>query len=459
MSPRLAVLGLLAVLAWPGVANAAGDAALELPYWSVTPFAGLLLAIAFFPLLAEHFWHSNLNKAIVVAVFAVPMAAYLSYVQFAKGQPALLALAHEIEQYVSFIILLGSLYVVAGGILLTGDLTARPLTNVALLTVGVVLANFIGTTGASVLLIRALLRVNQQRRHKVHLPIFFIFTVSNLGGLLTPLGDPPLFLGFLNDVPFFWTLSLWQPWLVANGIVLAMFLVWDVLVFRREGVPEVDPDKSLAQPLRLRGLVNLPLLAGILAAVLLQGHLSHPWGEMVAGALMLGLGGLSLWLTPVELRQANAFTWEPMTEVAILFAGIFITMVPALAILQLHGKELGVSEPWEYFWLTGGLSSMLDNAPTYLTFATMAAGSSDFSVLVRDEVTGMNGPLVLSAISCGAVFMGALTYVGNGPNFMVKAIAKEAGYPMPSFFGYVSFSYTLLLPVFALITLLFFWPR
>lgn len=456
---RLAFVSVSATLVLPTVALAAGEQALNLPYWSVTPFVLLLLSIAIFPLAASHFWHSNRNKAIVAAVFAIPAALYLIYVQLATGQPAFEALVHEIEQYIAFIILLGSLYTVSGGIVFSGDLEAKPLTNTLILTIGSVLANLVGTTGASVLLIRPYLRVNKQRRHVAHLPIFFIFTVSNLGGLLTPLGDPPLFLGFLNKVPFAWTLTLWREWLVSNGIVLLVFFIWDSLAVRKELPGALAVSREEKQPLRIQGFVNFPLLAGIIVAVLLQGFLPGDWGRFGGPALMLLMGVLSLALTPKGLRQANSFTWEPISEVAILFAGIFVTMVPALAILGAHGKDFGITEPWEFFWLTGLLSAHLDNAPTYLTFVTMAAGSSDFSLLVNnDPALGLNGPLILEAISCGAVMMGALTYIGNGPNFMVKAIAEEAGYKMPSFFGYLGYSYVILIPVFILITFLFFNP-
>jgi Na+/H+ antiporter NhaD/arsenite permease-like protein len=458
MFVRRALLGLTAILTLPAVAHAAGDAPLDLPVWSIAPFVGLLLAIAVLPLVAGHWWHRNRNKAIVATVFGIPVAVYLVCFQLATGQPAVRALAHEVAQYVSFIILLGSLYIVSGGIVLSGDIQARPVTNTAFLAFGAVLASLIGTTGSSVLLIRPLLRINQERQHTAHLPIFFIFTVSNLGGLLTPLGDPPLFLGFLHGVPFVWTLALWPHWLVANGIVLAVFLIWDMIAYRRESPEAIARDIREVEPLRLQGLINLLLLAGIIGAVVLQGALSAPWGDLAGGIPMVVMAILSLVLTPGKLRQANAFTWEPIGEVAILFAGIFVTMVPALQLLTTRGQQLGVTEPWEFFWLTGVLSAFLDNAPTYLTFATMAAGSTDFLLLVKDQAPVRNGPLVLKAISCGAVFLGAMTYIGNGPNFMVKAIAEEAGFRMPSFFGFLAYSALILLPVFGLVTLLFFKP-
>jgi Na+/H+ antiporter NhaD/arsenite permease-like protein len=469
----------LFVLALPNFAVAAHGEGLQPPAWAGVPFALLLLAIALLPLFAEHFWHRNRNKAIVAALLSLPVIAYL---YFAAEPPETVAAApwleqlpqregmrmllHSLAEDASFIALLGSLYTVAGGICLTGDIRATPGRNTALLAIGAVLANAIGTTGASMLLIRPMLHINHQRHHTRHLPVFFIFVVSNLGGLLTPLGDPPLFLGFLNGVNFLWTLSLWPQWLVANGCVLLIFLIWDLLAYRREAPADVKRDATEIQPLRVRGLINLVFLAGIVIAAVLQSehaslmvkaalagiydgpppHLSPMASVAVMAAMALG----SLLATPRGVRQANGFAWGALLEVAILFAGIFVTMVPALAFLVHHRNELGVTEPWQYFWLTGTLSSFLDNAPTYLTFATLAAGGVDLGALAQAQ------PQILQAISCGAVFMGANTYIGNGPNFMVKAIADAAGYKTPSFFGYMTYAAFILLPVFALVTWLFF---
>ena len=430
-------------------------APLDLPAWSVAPFVALLLCIALLPLLAPHWWHSNRNKARVAAAAGVPIAVYLAAVHLVTGQKALLPLAHEVGKYASFIILLGSLYAVSGGIVLSGDLRPTPLTNAAFLAAGAVLASVIGTTGASVVLIRPVLRINRFRQHTRHIPVFFIFAVSNLGGLLTPLGDPPLFLGFLNGVPFTWTLGLWREWLLANGIVLAVFLAWDAVACRREvEAPGWKPATTVAaQPLRLQGWLNVLLLAGIVGGVLLQGTAEGAAAEVGGAAVMVVLGLLSLALTPQHLRQANAFHWGPILEVAVLFAGIFVSMVPALELLRAHGHQLGVTHPWQYFWLTGSLSAFLDNAPTYLAFATLAAGDHhNVGWLAQHQ------PDLLAAISCGAVFMGALTYIGNGPNFMVKALADDAGYRTPSFLGYLVYSCAVLLPVFGLITFLFFRP-
>jgi len=291
-------------------------------------------------------------------------------------------------------------------------------------------------------LIRPFLRTNSQRRHAAHLPVFFIFAVSNIGGCLTPLGDPPLFLGFLRGVPFFWTLSLWPQWLLTVGILLGIVYCWDSYWWGREQAKDIRKDAGHIKPLRLRGRRNLLYLAGIVWAVFLP----EPFRELMMVA-MAAFGYLS---TPSDYRTRNAFTFLPIAEVAILFAGIFITMVPALVLLQTHGHEFGVTEPWQFFWLTGALSSFLDNAPTYLTFVSLGQG------------LGLGGPYLgvperlLQAISLGAVFMGANTYIGNGPNFMVKAIAEEMKVKMPSFFGYMAYSAGILLPLFFVVTLVFF---
>lgn len=456
-----------AILLVPGMACGADNehATLHLPLWAVTPFALLLLAIALLPVLAGHFWHSNLRKGLVAAVLSAPVVGYLGWL----GQPGWVALEEALLEYLDFIFLLWALYTVAGGIVLGGNFKPTPLVNAAFLATGSILANFIGTTGASMVLIRPVLRINLQRQHVYHIPIFFIFLVGNLGGLLTPLGDPPLFLGFLRGVDFFWTVSLWPHWLLANGLVLGLFLLWDTIAYWREPPNYHEAPPAGPAPFQLQGLVNLLFLGGILASVLLR-------SEAVSGALsawlrqffpcpdlllvrpfsslaMVAMGLLSLLATPGGLRQANAFTWEAIVEVAVLFAGIFITMVPALDYLKENGRQLGLVHPWQFFWLTGSLSSVLDNAPTYLTFATIAAAPSPH---ISDLVA--SNPLLLQAVSCGAVFMGAMTYIGNGPNFMVKAIAEGNGFKTPSFFGYLLYSCFILLPIFLLITFWFFPP-
>jgi len=434
-----------AILVLPQIASAAGPP-LDPPAWAAGPFALLLAAVALLPLVAGRWWHRNRNKGVVAGAVAGAVALFL------LTQPGgTAALLHGLEEYASFIVLLTALYVIAGGIVLAGDLPARPRTNTLFLAGGAVLANVIGTTGASMVLIHPVLRTNSARENTRHVPVFFIFVVSNCGGLLTPLGDPPLFLGFLRGVDFFWTARLWPQWLLVNGLVLAVFYVWDRRAYAREREEDRKREADRVHPLRLRGLgLNGPLMAGAVLAVL--GKKVVPWFP-ASELLLAGLAAASWRATPKSLRHANSFSWEPIVEVAVLFLGIFVAMVPALALLGRHGDRLGVTEPWQYFWLTGLLSSGLDNAPTYVTTAELGA------VVARADGLGglaATAPAVLAAVSCGAVFMGANSYIGNGPNFMVKAIAEKAGYRMPSFFGYVVYAAAVLGPVFVLVTVLFF---
>jgi Na+/H+ antiporter NhaD/arsenite permease-like protein len=402
----------------------------------VFPFAALLLCIAVVPLAAPGFWASNLRKLMVSAALGAPVLwLYLVHDPGAIADPAL--------GYVSFMVLLGSLFVISGGVLMDGDLEATPAVNTAFLGLGSLLASFIGTTGASVLLIRALLHTNAERRHVVHTVVFFIFLVSNIGGCLTPLGDPPLFLGYLAGVPFMWTWRLFPAWLVTTTVLLAVYFVWDTRVHRREAPWSLRADRERQKPLRLVGAENLVLLGGIMAAAAMLGR---PWRELAMVALSL----VSMARTPGHVRHANHFSFHPILEVAAVFAGIFATMVPALALLRAHGTALGVHAPWHFFWATGALSSFLDNAPTYLTFLALAQGQH-----LAPEVAGVSHS-VLTAISLGAVFMGANTYIGNGPNFMVRSIAESRGVKMPSFGGYMLYSGGILLPVFVIVTLIFF---
>lgn len=458
------VFATFTLLMLPALASAAdGAGKLDLPYWTAIPFVLMLLTIALLPLFAGHWWHHNRNKTLVALGLALPVVIYLLAIDGKTQGESTHQLLYELKEYVSFILLLTALYTISGGILLIGDIQARPRTNTAFLALGAVLANFIGTTGASIVLIRPLLRINLDRQHKSHLPIFFIFIVSNTAGLLTPLGDPPLFLGFLQGVDFFWTLRLWGEWLLVNGILLLIFWLWDAAAYRKETPTALQRDATDIHPLRLAGIwVNIPLLIALLFVVVLHSEpvgksvgdmlgvgnvrLHWPWGQLA----IIGLTVLSLLFTRKSVRRGNNFSWGPMIEVAVLFVGIFITMVPALALLREHGNELNITKPWQFFWLTGMLSGFLDNAPTYLTFATLAAGEHSVGWL------SLNRPEILAAISCGAVFMGALTYIGNGPNFMVKAIAESHHYKMPSFFGYMAFALGILVPVFVVVTLVFF---
>src|SRR6516162_2551083 len=344
----------------------------ELPVWSVLPFVGLLLSIALLPLSVPHFWERNGTKGLVAAALALPVAVYLCA---AFGSDGLHELAGKAREYLSFILLLLALFVVTGGVLVRGSLSGTPLVNTGILGLGAVLASLIGTTGASVLLIRPLLRANAPRERKVHIVVFFIFVVSNCGGLLTPLGDPPLFLGFQKGVPFQWTLGLWKEWALVNGALVLLFNFWDQRVFDAEELAR--PGSQLEEvmhhaPLRIEGWVNAALLVGIVAAVFLAGHLDWPFGALEGVLLAITLA--SWFVTPRELREANRFSWAPIVEVATLFAGIFVTMTPALLLLNAHARSLGLREPWQFFWASGALSSFLDNAPTYLTFAAAASG-------------------------------------------------------------------------------------
>jgi Na+/H+ antiporter NhaD/arsenite permease-like protein len=409
------------------------------PVYAVAPFVAMLLTIAICPLVAGHWWESNRNKLVVSLLLATPvLAVYL------PGRPsAIVAMA---EDYVSFIILLSGLFVISGGILLRGDLEATPFTNAAFLGAGAVLASCIGTTGASMLLIRPLLQTNAERARVSHTVIFFIFLVSNIGGMLTPLGDPPLFLGYLEGVPFAWTFGLWRHWALMVAALLAAYFVWDTREYSREPLRRLALDRALRTPLSLHGAANL---LGLLAVVLAVALVHTPARE----ALIIAAAGVSLWLTPSAIRRSNGFAAYPMIEVAVVFFGIFATMIPALELLRMRGSELGVREPWQFFWASGALSSFLDNAPTYLTFLALGQGLG-LPADVR-PVAGVPES-VLAAISVGSVAMGANSYIGNAPNFMVKSIAEGAGVRMPTFFGYMLYSGLILLPLFALVTLLFF---
>jgi Na+/H+ antiporter NhaD/arsenite permease-like protein len=437
-----------------------------LPIWTVAPFAAYLAALALVPLAYPRFWERNRNKLGVAAAFGLPVAAGL----LLDGKGAWLA--HSALEYAAFITLLASLFVIAGGVHLRGSLSGTPLANTGLLGAGAVLASLVGTTGASMLLLPPLLRANESRRRKVHIVVFFIFIVSNGGGLLTPLGDPPLYLGFLRGVPFFWTLRLIGPWALVNGALLAIFNLLDQRILYREERErpgaQLEDVLRVEEPLGVEGRRNLVYLGLLLAVVYLAGQYGpriHPDPAVQLLVQILGMAAVaaaSLATTPPGVRQAIQFTWGPMLEVAAVFAGVFVTMVPALKVLEARGAALGLAHPWEFFWATGTLSSVLDNAPTYLTFASMAVGvlnqggagltADDLGRVVQDP----RGALYMAAISCGAVLMGANTYIGNGPNFMVKAVAEHRGVAMPGFFGYMAWSAAVLIPLFVVVTHVFF---
>jgi len=438
-----------------------------LPLWSVIPFVGILLSIALFPLFAPRWWHHRFPQ--VSLFWALALAVPFLWVY--RGEALHEILHIYMIDYIPFIILLWSLFTVAAGVLVRGTIKGSPAVNVMMLLIGTALASWIGTTGASMIMIRPVLRANSWRKSKVHVVIFFIFLVSNVGGSLTPLGDPPLFLGFLHGVHFFWTLHLIWPMLAVVLPVLMVFFIIDTLLYRREEQPEA----VRGEPVRVEGLHNLIFLAGIVGAVLMSGIWKagtfHAFGIelkiefVVRDLIMIVMGLLSLKTTSAAIHKGNEFSWFPIKEVAILFAGIFMTIIPALAILKAgeHGALSGLiaatRTPHHYFWITGGLSSFLDNAPTYLTFFNTALGSFFEGVPEHDAVVALMGQqhVFLLAISTGAVFMGAMTYIGNAPNFMVKSIAEESGIRMPSFFGYMlRWSVPVLIPCFLLVTLIFF---
>ncbi len=441
-----------------------------LPFYSLLPFAGMLLSIALFPLVLPKLWHHHFGKVTLfwVLITVIPLLIFYKMAGLSEILHIMLA------DYLPFIILLGSLYTVSGGILLRGTLSGTPAFNTMILLVGTILASWMGTTGAAMLLIRPFLRANARRKNRSFMVVFFIFMVANIGGLLTPLGDPPLFLGFLRGVPFFWTFSLLKQLLVAVVVLLPVYYVLDTYFYKKEGIADL-PDEGINEPVRIEGYSNFIFLAGIVGAVLLSGTVK--WGEIsmlgvhrgvqdiVRDGFLILMGVLSLTLTKRKIREDNAFTWFPIKEVAILFFGIFLSMIPCLAILQAGARgELSwvitaVREPVHYFWVTGILSAFLDNAPTYLTFLNTATGGFYTGVPGPEAIALLikENPVYLAAISTGAVFFGALTYIGNAPNFMVRSIAEELGTPMPSFFGYMfKYSLIILMPIFVLITFIFF---
>jgi len=440
----------------------------SLPLWSGFPFVGILLSIALFPLLAPQVWHHHFGKitAAWALLFVVPFL-------LAHHGEAWHEIVHiYLKDYLPFIILLWSLYTVAGGILIEGAPAGTPRANTVMLALGTLIASWVGTTGASMLMIRPMLRMNGARQNKTHVVIFFIFLVSNMGGALTPLGDPPLFLGFLHGVPFFWTLKLLPEMLLVSATVLAAFFIMDTILYRREQSTKREAKHS--ESIRIRGLHNVIFLAGIIGAVLFSGLVKLGEFEFLSvhlavqdelrDLILIVMGLLSLKFTAKEIRAGNGFTWGPIKEVAILFAGIFMTIIPMLAMLRAGSDGAlafiigAVREPWQYFWASGSLSSFLDNAPTYLTLLNTALGRFFPGQPELDAIHALivEKEIYLKAISCGAVFMGANTYIGNAPNFMVKSIAEENGIKMPSFFGYMLYSMLILIPSFILVTFIFF---
>lgn len=409
------------------------------------PFVGMLLGIALLPLLVPHIWEHPAAPVALVAICSIPV------IVLAPTAHERELLLHGIEEYIAFMALISALYITAGGIHISGNPRGTPWVNVSFLGIGAVAASLIGTTGASMLLIRPLLDANQERRIKTHIVIFFILIVSNAGGLLTPLGDPPLYLGYLHGVPFTFPLTLWPAWLIAIGFLLAAFAVWDQRCYGRERPEDLALDAIQETALRMDGKVNLFIAGGII--ICSAAGTPSPWRELV----FAGLIGLSLVLTSRDVRDANTFHYGPLREVAILFLGIFITMVPALHTLEKVAPHLPVDNALSLFFMSGALSSVLDNAPTYLLFASLAAAHAGHGADLH--ALSLNAPVLLAAISVGSVFMGANTYIGNGPNLLVKAVAEGAGVSrvqMPNFLAYAGLAILILGPVYLVVAWLLF---
>lgn len=470
-----ALLGVLAFSVTAMAESPAGETGTAVPsLLYCIPFAGILLCIALFPLVMPTWWEEH-QAPVVLAwslAFIVPFV-----MGFGAHHTAEVVLECIINDYLTFIVLLFGLFCVAGNITLEGDLAGSPRINVGLLLFGTLLSSWVGTTGASMLMVRPIIKMNSWRKRKRHIMIFFIFLISNIGGCLTPIGDPPLLMGFMRGVPFFWSLRL-LPILAFNAAVLLfVFYHLDMRAYRKDIAEGRKPDISKpGTEIRIAGLHNLIFLAAIVVAVLLSGTLpglplfrnadgtvrgipvlgevTLTWPAVIEIAIILASAWLSFRTTSAKVRTENHFTWGAIKEVAILFIGIFITMQPALMILKANGASLGLDSPYQMFWATGALSSFLDNTPTYLVFLT-TAGSLGFTEGLATAL-GTVPAKMLVAISCGAVFMGANTYIGNAPNFMVKSISDENGVRMPSFFGYILWSLGFLIPVFILDTLIFF---
>lgn len=460
---------LLMTLIWATPALAAEGMGIDgstLNLWWILPFVGILLSIAIFPLVALDFWHHHFGK--ISAFWAVMILVPMLIIQ--GFSVTLYEVLHVyLLEYFPFIILLLALFTISGGVRLVGTLSGSPLVNTGILLVGTILASWMGTTGAAMLLIRPLINANSWRQKKVHTIVFFIFLVANIGGSLSPLGDPPLFLGFLQGVPFFWTTVHMLPEMIFLVVLLLpIYFIWDTVLYKKEDQSKRQPS---SEKLSIEGGVNLVLLLGVIGAVLFSGFvkigqihiygIDLPYENLIRDVALLLLTYASWKITDINSRMANGFDWFPIQEVGKLFAGIFITIVPAIAILKAgtsgslgfivdlvtlpNGEENNLA----YFWITGLLSAFLDNAPTYLVFFNTAGGQANLVELLAEVST-------LVAISCGAVFMGAMSYIGNAPNFMVKSIAESSGIQMPSFFGYLVWSFAILVPLFVIMSFIFF---
>ncbi len=436
----------------------------SIPLWASIPFVLMLAMIAVGPLMFNHWWEHNKNKLLVSIILAVPMSIYLIAMGLTHN------LIHQVLfDYIPFIILLGALFTITGGIHLQGDIQAKPTTNVIFLGLGAVLASIMGTTGAAMLLIRPVIRTNSERKYRVHTILFFIAIVANAGGLLTPLGDPPLFLLYLRGASFTWFFHMLPEWAFVNGILLVIYFIVDSYYHKKEPKTNIVMDKSINEPIKLKGKINFLFLIGVVLSVAFLnehylpfikeytiGSAEHPYHYLgfIREIAILSMAILSLVFTKKAYRSANKFTWDPIKEVAYLFLGIFITMVPALLYLSQNAATIGIHTAPQFYYAAGTLSSFLDNAPTAVSFYNLALGLHE----AHPGATIVAGipEILLTAISLGAVFFGAMTYIGNGPNFMVKAIAEENDIPMPSFFAYIfKFTIIVLLPVYVITQLIF----
>ncbi|MCX6175117.1 MAG: sodium:proton antiporter [Ignavibacteriales bacterium] len=429
------------------------DFTVNVPLFAAIPFLLMLLSIAIFPLLWNRFWEKNKNKLIVAFVLSVPVVIYL--LSAGLGEKLFETILFD---YVPFIILLGALYTITGGIFLDGDIEATPSVNSLFLIIGAVIASLMGTTGAAMLLIRALIHTNKERKFKVHTILFFIAVVANCGGLLTPLGDPPLFMMYLRGAHFTWFLKLFPEWFVTNLFLVTICFLIDTYYYKKEPAEAVESDRTVIRPIKISGKINFIWLVGVIVAVafLNEQYLpfikSNHYYKFIREGIILAMAIFSLVFTTKVTRESNNFTWEPIKEVGYLFLGIFITMVPCLLYLEYNAKSLGVILPQQFYYYSGLLSSFLDNTPTAVTFHSLALG---LGINSGNIVAGIPEE-ILKAISVGSVFFGSMTYIGNGPNFMVKAVAEENNIKMPSFFAYIyGFSLLILLPVFIIIQLLF----
>lgn len=430
----------------------------QIELWALIPFALMLTSIAVLPLVAEHWWENNLHKLYVALGLALPASIYLVMNDMGSN------LEHQmLFDYVPFIILLGALFVVTGGIHIRGDIQARPINNTIIMAIGFLLASFIGTTGAAMLIIRLLLEVNQQRKYKTHTILFFIALVANCGGVLTPLGDPPLFLLYLRGAEFGWFMNLLPEWLFVGAVLLALYLVIDYYTYyKKEETVSIMADIHEKRPITITGKINIIYLIGIILSVsflnpsyipAMADHHSPLYIRFLREIVLIVLGLLSWITTSKSVRKDNKYSWDPILEVAYVFIGIFATMTPALIYLNANAASLGLTQPWQFYYSSGILSAFLDNSPTAVAFHTVAQGLPTAAGAVIEA--GIDA-MLLRAIALGAVFFGAMTYIGNGPNFMVKAIAEQSGVNMPSFFGYmIKFSLVVLLPIYIITQLIF----